>query len=112
MTTAPASSASHATPGSAIGDETMLVLDDVNTYYGNIHALQGISLTVGRGEIVTLIGANGAGKTTTLKTISGLLHPRKGKVTFEGKDISRAKPTSSSSTASATPRRAGGSSPA
>ena len=56
----------------------MLVLDDVNTYYGNIHALQGISLTVGQGEIVTLIGANGAGKTTTLKTISGLLHPRKG----------------------------------
>jgi len=67
----------------------MLVLDDVNTYYGNIHALQGISLTVGRGEIVTLIGANGAGKTTTLKTISGLLHPRRGKVTFEGKDISK-----------------------
>jgi branched-chain amino acid transport system ATP-binding protein len=70
-------------------DESMLVLDDVNTYYGNIHALQGISLTVGRGEIVTLIGANGAGKTTTLKTISGLLHPRRGKVVFEGKDISR-----------------------
>jgi len=70
-------------------DGTMLVLDDVNTYYGNIHALQGISLTVGRGEIVTLIGANGAGKTTTLKTISGLLHPRRGRVVFEGKDISR-----------------------
>ena len=69
-------------------DETMLVLDDVHTYYGNIHALQGISLTVGRGEIVTLIGANGAGKTTTLKTISGLLHPRRGRVVFEGKDIS------------------------
>ena len=67
----------------------MLVLDEVNTYYGNIHALQGISLTVEQGEIVTLIGANGAGKTTTLKTISGLLHPRRGKVTFEGKDISR-----------------------
>ena len=67
----------------------MLVLEDVNTYYGNIHALQGISLTVGQGEIVTLIGANGAGKTTTLKTISGLLHPRKGKVIFEGKDVSR-----------------------
>jgi len=76
-------------PGTNAGDATMLVLDDVNTYYGNIHALQGISLTVGRGEIVTLIGANGAGKTTTLKTISGLLHPRRGKVTFEGKDISK-----------------------
>jgi branched-chain amino acid transport system ATP-binding protein len=68
---------------------SMLVMDDVNTYYGNIHALQGISLRVEAGEIVTLIGANGAGKTTTLKTISGLLHPRKGSVTFEGKDISR-----------------------
>ena len=76
-------------PGTNAGDATMLVLDDVNTYYGNIHALQGISLTVGRGEIVTLIGANGAGKTTTLKTISGLLPPRRGKVTFEGKDISK-----------------------
>jgi branched-chain amino acid transport system ATP-binding protein len=73
----------------AAKDGPMLVLDDVNTYYGNIHALQGISLTVGQGEIVTLIGANGAGKTTTLKTISGLLHPRKGKVLFEGRDISR-----------------------
>jgi branched-chain amino acid transport system ATP-binding protein len=69
--------------------QSMLVLDEVNTYYGNIHALQGISLTVGQGEIVTLIGANGAGKTTTLKTISGLLHPRRGTVRFEGKDISR-----------------------
>jgi branched-chain amino acid transport system ATP-binding protein len=67
---------------------SMLELDDVNTYYGNIHALQGIDLTVGHGEIVTLIGANGAGKTTTLKTISGLLHPRKGTVSFEGNDIS------------------------
>jgi branched-chain amino acid transport system ATP-binding protein len=68
---------------------TMLVLEDVNTYYGNIHALRGISLTVEQGEIVTLIGANGAGKTTTLKTISGLLHPREGRVAFEGQDISR-----------------------
>jgi branched-chain amino acid transport system ATP-binding protein len=73
----------------AVADEAMLVLDDVNTYYGNIHALQGITLTVDRGEIVTLIGANGAGKTTTLKTISGLLHPRRGHVRFEGKDISK-----------------------
>jgi branched-chain amino acid transport system ATP-binding protein len=84
------------TPGSAAGSagssgdaETMLELEDVHTYYGNIHALQGISLTVGRGEIVTLIGANGAGKTTTLKTISGMLHPTRGTVHFEGRDISR-----------------------
>src|SRR5258705_6801578 len=68
---------------------SMLVMDDINTYYGNIHALQGISLRVEAGEIVTLIGANGAGKTTTLKTISGLLHPRHGTVTFEGNDISK-----------------------
>jgi branched-chain amino acid transport system ATP-binding protein len=66
----------------------VLQLDNVNTYYGNIHALRGITMEVRRGEIVTLIGANGAGKTTTLKTISGILHPRVGKVTFEGKDIS------------------------
>jgi ABC-type branched-subunit amino acid transport system ATPase component len=85
-------------PGTGVGDSTMLVLEDVNTYYGNIHALQGISLTVGRGEIVTLIGANGAGKTTTLKTISGLLHPRRGKVIFEGKDISRIACTTASDT--------------
>ena len=88
MTSTAASTAPAAETGSA-GDQTMLVLDDVNTYYGNIHALQGVSLVVGRGEIVTLIGANGAGKTTTLKTISGMLHPRRGTVTFEGKDISR-----------------------
>ena len=68
---------------------TLLHLDGVHTYYGHIHALQGVSLDVRRGEIVTLIGANGAGKTTTLKTISGLLHPRTGTITFEGKDISR-----------------------
>ncbi len=76
------------TPTTAASD-TVLRLHDVHTYYGAIHALQGISLEVRRGEIVTLIGANGAGKTTTLKTISGLLHPRSGTVEFEGKDISR-----------------------
>jgi branched-chain amino acid transport system ATP-binding protein len=69
--------------------EPMLVMTDVHTYYGHIHALKGISLSVEKGEIVTLIGANGAGKTTTLKTINGLLHPRTGTVTFEGRDISR-----------------------
>jgi branched-chain amino acid transport system ATP-binding protein len=67
----------------------MLALKDVHTYYGNIHALQGVSMEVGHGEIVTLIGANGAGKTTTLKTISGLLNPRRGTVSFEGQDIAR-----------------------
>jgi branched-chain amino acid transport system ATP-binding protein len=73
----------------AKGGQTMLALDDVNTYYGQIHALQGVDLTVSEGEIVTLIGANGAGKTTTLKTISGLLHPRRGSVRFEGEDVSK-----------------------
>ena len=66
----------------------LLELQDVHTYYGHIHALQGISLEVHRDEIVTLIGANGAGKTTTLKTINGLLHPRHGKVLFDGRDVS------------------------
>jgi len=69
--------------------EPMLGLDEVNTFYGQIHALQGVNLSVAKGEIVTLIGANGAGKTTTLKTISGLLHPRRGTVRFEGADISK-----------------------
>ncbi len=62
----------------------ILELDDVHSYYGHIHALKGISLTVEKGEIVTLIGANGAGKTSTLRTISGLLHPRQGTITLEG----------------------------
>ena len=65
----------------------LLELRDVHTYYGNIHALKGVSLTVEEGEIVTLIGANGAGKSTTLKTISGLLRPRQGEVTFDGERI-------------------------
>ena len=71
---------------------SLLELHDVNAYYGNIHALMGVSLTVEQGEIVALIGANGAGKTTTLRSISGLLHPRKGKVLLEGKDISHLPP--------------------
>ncbi len=66
---------------------TLLRLSGVNTYYGRIHALQGIDLEVKADEIVTLIGSNGAGKTTTLKTISGLLHPREGTVEFDGKDV-------------------------
>ena len=65
----------------------LLELRDVHTYYGNIHALKGISLTVDDGEIVTLIGANGAGKSTTLKTVSGLLRPRQGEILFDGQRI-------------------------
>lgn len=65
----------------------MLEVDEIHTYYGNIHALKGISLTVNRGEIVTLIGANGAGKSTTLNTISGLLKPRQGEIRLEGEAI-------------------------
>ena len=71
---------------------SLLELDTIHSYYGNIHALMGISLTVEQGEIVALIGANGAGKTTTLRSISGLLHPRKGHVLLEGKDISHLPP--------------------
>jgi branched-chain amino acid transport system ATP-binding protein len=65
----------------------MLELENVHTYYGNIHALKGISLTVDEAEVVTLIGGNGAGKTTTLKTISGLLHPREGTIRLAGEDL-------------------------
>ncbi len=65
----------------------MLEIQDVHAYYGKIHALKGISLTVEEGEIVTLIGANGAGKSTTLKTISGLVKPRQGRVLLEGEDL-------------------------
>jgi branched-chain amino acid transport system ATP-binding protein len=66
----------------------MLDVDNVHTYYGNIHALKGISITVEEGEIVTLIGGNGAGKSTTLKTISGLMRPREGHVRLNGEDLS------------------------
>ena len=64
----------------------MLEIKDLNVFYGAIHALKGISLTVGDGELVSLIGANGAGKTTTLHTISGLLHAASGSITLDGKD--------------------------
>jgi branched-chain amino acid transport system ATP-binding protein len=67
----------------------MLELSGIHTYYGNIHALKGVSLRVEKGEIVCLIGANGAGKTTTLMSISGVTPPRQGSVTFEGRDITR-----------------------
>ena len=70
----------------------VLELNDVHTYYGAIHALKGVSLRVGAGEIVTLIGANGAGKSTTLRSINGLNHPKQGTITFQGEDITNASP--------------------
>ena len=66
----------------------MLKIDDIHVYYGAIHAIKGVSFEVKEGEIVALIGANGAGKSTILKTVSGLMHPRSGKIEFMGQDIS------------------------
>ncbi|HEY7452420.1 MAG TPA: ABC transporter ATP-binding protein [Candidatus Limnocylindria bacterium] len=74
------------------GSTHLLELEDVHTYYGNIHALKGVSLTVDEGEIVTLIGSNGAGKSTTLRTISGIARAREGAVRFKGEDINHRKP--------------------
>ncbi len=68
---------------------SLLTLENVHSYYGHIHALKGLSISVEEGEIVTLIGANGAGKSTTLRTISGIIHPREGRIIFNGKDISQ-----------------------
>jgi branched-chain amino acid transport system ATP-binding protein len=70
----------------------LLELENIHSYYGKIHALKGVSLTVEEGEIVTLIGGNGAGKTTTLRSISGLLHPKEGSVRLMGKDITKMSP--------------------
>ncbi len=71
---------------------SLLSLHDIHSYYGHIHALKGISVEVNEGEIVTLIGSNGAGKSTTLRTISGLIHPKQGRILLDGKDISHMKP--------------------
>lgn len=70
----------------------MLEVDNIHSYYGNIHALKGVSLTVEKGEIVTLIGGNGAGKSTTLRTITGTIKPREGAVRLEGVDLFPFKP--------------------
>ncbi|MBN2085113.1 MAG: ABC transporter ATP-binding protein [Anaerolineales bacterium] len=70
----------------------MLDIHDIHTYYGNIHALKGVSLTVEEGEIVTLIGSNGAGKTTTLRSICGLQKPRRGSILLHGEDLVAYKP--------------------
>ncbi|HET9323768.1 MAG TPA: ABC transporter ATP-binding protein [Gaiellaceae bacterium] len=70
----------------------MLELEDIHTFYGSIEALKGVSLEVYEGEVVTLIGANGAGKSTTLRSINGLNHPRRGKIRFQGRDITQQSP--------------------
>jgi branched-chain amino acid transport system ATP-binding protein len=70
----------------------ILEIRDIHTYYGSIHALKGISLTVNEGEIVTLLGANGAGKSTTLRSINGLNRPRQGSISFQGNDITSVAP--------------------
>ena len=70
-------------------DMALLELQDIHTYYGGIHALKGLSITVNPGEIVTLIGSNGAGKSTTLKTICGQTRARRGKIVFDGKEITQ-----------------------
>lgn len=72
--------------------ETILAIEQMETYYGKIHALKGISLEVKRGQIVTLLGSNGAGKSTTLRTISGLVPAGAGKITFMGRDITKEEP--------------------
>jgi branched-chain amino acid transport system ATP-binding protein len=70
----------------------LLEINDIHTYYGAIHALRGVSISIDEGEIVTLIGANGAGKSTTLRTISGLIKPREGSITLRGKKIDGMRP--------------------
>lgn len=70
----------------------MLKMENIHTYYDNIHALKGINLTINKGEIVTLIGSNGAGKTTTLGTITGLLKPKEGKITYKDEEITFIQP--------------------
>jgi branched-chain amino acid transport system ATP-binding protein len=83
----------RASPRPPDGDAGLVLqLDDVHTYYGSIHALKGVSLDVGQGEIVTLIGANGAGKSTTLRSINGLNRPRQGRIRFNGTDITSTPP--------------------
>ena len=70
----------------------MLKLEDVHVYYGQVHALKGITVEVQEGELVTLLGANGAGKSTTLMTVSGILRPRSGRIIFEGHDLTKISP--------------------
>jgi branched-chain amino acid transport system ATP-binding protein len=88
---APAATTAEA-PRRPAGDKLILEVSDMHTYYGSIHALKGVTLEVREGEIVTLIGANGAGKSTTLRSINGLNHPRRGTISFQGRDITHEAP--------------------
>jgi branched-chain amino acid transport system ATP-binding protein len=81
------SSAEEIARAASDGHDTLLRVDDIHTFYGSIEALKGISLEVHQGEIVTLIGSNGAGKSTTLRSISGIVPPRTGHITFQGVEI-------------------------
>jgi branched-chain amino acid transport system ATP-binding protein len=90
--TTPQTTPPAATSATANGVSLALDLRNVHSYYGHIHALKGVSLTVRHGEIVTLIGANGAGKTTTLRTISGIIHPQQGEVRLNGERIDHVPP--------------------
>ena len=76
----------------AVATRTVLEVEGIDAFYGTIQALRGVSIEVHEGEVVTLIGANGAGKSSTLRAINGVLHPRRGKIRFEGEDITRADP--------------------
>jgi branched-chain amino acid transport system ATP-binding protein len=82
--------ATQPAPTNGAGGDVILEVTDIHTYYGSIHALKGVTLQVRKGEVVTLIGANGAGKSTTLRSINGLNHPRKGRIVFQGRDITNA----------------------
>jgi branched-chain amino acid transport system ATP-binding protein len=77
-----------------MSDTPLLELHDVNTYYGQIHILQGVSLQIGAGDLVCLLGGNASGKSTTLKTILGIVRPRSGTVSFDGTDVTNSSTTS------------------
>jgi branched-chain amino acid transport system ATP-binding protein len=79
-------------PAAAAEQHAVLEVEAIDAYYGTIQALRGVSIEVRQGEIVTLIGANGAGKSTTLRAINGVVHPRRGHIRFEGRDITRSAP--------------------
>ena len=79
----------NAVPTAPPGRKAVLEIEEIDVFYGTIQALRGVSLVVYEGEIVTLIGANGAGKSSTLRAINGILHPRRGKIRFQGDDITR-----------------------